>query len=201
MNRQYLFKAAVDVIFGLKSAEGQLPLRSAMIDHEKDIVAVNRHDRDQVARIAKLWAATLPKWSITLVRLNRQLDQEHGIYLLHPHGFCLAYVHNGAAKLAAIGVELEYRNKGLATALIKRIHKRVQKVGNMTSWSLGSVFPRFWAGLPFEIDTTYGEFFKNRGKFTNSISRCLLILRRLQEVQRANLTRSLPRYITGCSNT
>ena len=159
------FKAAVDVVFGLRPALGKLPLKGAMIDYGKEITVVGDINDDQITQVAALWSATLPEWPITINRLGMLLRRDHCICLLHTYGFCITYLHDGTGKLAVLGVVPEYRNKGLGTALIKQARKQLDTLGEVKNWSLGSVFPRLWAGVPFDIDGVSGEFFTHRGLY------------------------------------
>lgn len=158
------FKAAIDVIFGVTKATGALPVGIAKSSH--DIQILSNSDSEGIAKILSLWQQIFPSWSISLPRLTKLLHNDHGRYFLHDQGFCLAYLFDdGMGKIPVIGVLPEFRGKGLGTALITKAREGLKQLGEVRSFGIGSVFPRFWAGMPFDIPQEHKDFFLHRGMF------------------------------------
>lgn len=159
------FKAAVDVIFGITKATGILPIRVKRKNHE--IQVLSNPSENELQKIYNLWHQIFPKWPISLPRLTKLLQDPQGKYLIHDHGFCLAYLFaDGMAKISAIGVLPESRSQGLGTAFISKAREELNQLGEVKSFGIGSVFPRFWAGVPFDVLQEHKDFFLHRGMFS-----------------------------------
>ena len=156
------FKSAVDVIFGLTKATGILPIGSKVSPH--GIQVISGPTPEEIQNFSDLWQQIFPRWPITISRLTKLMQHKYGRYLLHEKGFCLAYLFDdGMAKISAVGVLPEFRNKGLGTALVSQARKELHEVGEVKSFGIGSVFPRFWAGVPFDMLQEHKDFFLHRG--------------------------------------
>jgi beta-N-acetylhexosaminidase len=154
------FKSAVDVIFGRAQAGGSLP-----VGNKNGTEGIRTHsgsDEDS-KKIWELWQKIFPAWPIELKRMTKMLQNEFGKHLIHEKGFCIAFNFNGMGKISAVGVLPEARCEGLGTALITRIKDELKAFGMVDSLEIGSVFPRFWAGLPINTEQEYKDFFLHRG--------------------------------------
>ena len=56
-----------------------------------------------------------------------------------------------------------FRHTGLGTALVTKAREELNKLGEVKSFGIGSVFPRFWPGVPFDMAREDKDFFLHRG--------------------------------------
>lgn len=192
------FKAAIDVVFGITKATGILPVDTKKTNYGMKVLS-NPNEGD-IQKIYDLWHQIFPTWPISILRLTKLLQNSQGKYLLHDGGFCLAYLFDdGMAKISAIGVLPQFRGKGLGTAFIFKAREELNQLGELKSFGIGSVFPRFWAGVPIDVLQEYKDFFLHRGIFLSSnLKKTSINNYRLQKIHKSNSTRSLPRYLGRC---
>lgn len=162
------FKAAVDVIFGVITAQGLLPVGNPTTKH--DIRVINPLAEADLKRLWSLWQEIFPKWSIDFRRMTKILQQPHGQHYLHDKGFCMSFLETGPhGKIAAVGVLPEHRNKGLGTAFVANaqadLRKRAEgaEMGPLKSLAFGSVFPRLWCQPPIDLPQETKKFLLHRG--------------------------------------
>ncbi|RFU32228.1 hypothetical protein B7463_g4130, partial [Scytalidium lignicola] len=123
----------------------------------KEITLFNGSD-SQIQHIWTLWNDVLKKWLVSLPRLTYILRHGGGRHYLHDHGFCLSYLVDDAnGKVAAIAVHPDHQGRGIGTALIDRAKENLKTV------RIGSIFPRFWPGVPIQLSEDIKSFFHNRG--------------------------------------
>jgi beta-N-acetylhexosaminidase len=169
------FKSAVDVIFGVTTAVGTLPVgaRPPGISSESTIRQFDGLKSD-IDHIWVLWNKIFPKWNIGRDRLEKILCRglENGRHFVHNSGFCLSFFSGGQAKISIIGVLPEHRGKGIGTSLINRaVHELKLNATDPLPLSIGSNFPRLWPGVPTDFSAEAKDFFRHRGIFLLSSSR------------------------------
>ncbi|RDL35281.1 uncharacterized protein BP5553_07212 [Venustampulla echinocandica] len=162
------FESAVDVMFGAIKPSGILPVGTRSPPN-MGIRAVTSSDKD-VDKIWSLWQEIFTKWPIQRQRLAEILYKPGWKHYLHDNGFCLAYsVGDGHARISVVGVLPGFRGKGLGTAFVRMAHAELKIVASqhgqsgLESFGIGSVFPRFWPGIPIDVPQVDKEFFLHRG--------------------------------------
>lgn len=169
------FHSAVNVMFGITAPSGTLPVgpgtkilvRSIKTASEKGI-------ESDIDKVYSMWVEVFPDWPIERKPFSQTLARSNGFHYIHPQGFCLSFLLDGNhGRIAAIGVLPKYRGQGIGIALINAAHQRLRSetstAGNLKSLGLGSVFPRFWPGVPLGVPLEYKDFFINRGKFIGEL--------------------------------
>ncbi|PVH79801.1 glycoside hydrolase family 3 protein [Cadophora sp. DSE1049] len=158
------FKSAVDIIFGVTKPLGSLPVGT--LPTKYDIMPLSKSD-DDVLHLWNLWQTILPKWPMELKRLAKSLRQEHGHHFIHEAGFVMSFFFSiegiNHGKITAVGVLPKYRGKGLGTALIAKAREALTEQGQLKSLQIGSVFPRYWPGVPIDFTQETKNFFLHRG--------------------------------------
>ncbi|KAL3424922.1 beta-N-acetylglucosaminidase [Phlyctema vagabunda] len=161
------FKAAIDVIFGVSKARGVLPVGSSEGTHEIQQFVGSDAGVDFVW---KLYNEIFPKWPMDLQKMKRFLVHPTGHHFIHEKGFCLAFLTGAEhGRITCIGVAEESRGKGIGTALIKRAQEHIRGVTFMAgrekllSFEIGSIFPRFWPGVPIYFPQESKNFLVHRG--------------------------------------
>ena len=160
------FKAAIDVVFGKTKALGKLPVCSQ--SKAPTISAYDGSD-DHINKLWVLWEEILPDWKVDRERLKQLLDSDRGKHFLHEHGLCVSYLAEpGVGKISCVGVLEEHRGKGIGTALLRKAQEALNAAAGecgLKSLSIGSVFPRFWPGVPIDFPQQEKDFFLHRGAF------------------------------------
>ncbi|RDW59792.1 hypothetical protein BP6252_12879 [Coleophoma cylindrospora] len=161
------FKAAVNFIFGKAKALGSLPVGTAINQHEVRIFDGSEKD---ITFVYDLYNKLFPQWAINRDLLTKLLNHPSGQHFVHEHGFCIAYLTNsGHGKITCVGVAEGHRNQGIGTELVTRAQEQLRGVaymvglGDLKSLGIGSVFPRFWPGVPIDFPQEVKEFFAHRG--------------------------------------
>lgn len=157
------FKAAVNVVFGVTQAQGILPVGTMAPEH--DIRALTKSNED-TSQLWKLWQEIFPTWSMDPERLAHNLREEHGRHFIHENGFVISFFFSLGGKksgfITAVGVLPEWRGKGLGTALVAKARRALTELGPLgLQW--GSVFPRFWPGIPIDLSQASKDFLLHRG--------------------------------------
>jgi len=165
------FKSAVDVIFGIRKAQGSLPVGLSVAKH--DIRLLTSSDED-CKTLWALYQEVFSKWPISLQRLTKILRNGAGKHYIHDKGFCMSFLLDGRhGKISTIGVLPGYRGKGLGTALVTRAQEELRVdaftvgMGELKDFGIGSVFPRFWPGVPIDFPEVDKDFFLHRGKHSS----------------------------------
>jgi beta-N-acetylhexosaminidase len=121
-----------------------------------------------------MWAVVFPKWPIERNRLLKLLRLNNGQHYLHDKGFCISYLMDGPqGKIVAVGVLLDFRGRGLGTALIKRARAELRAashasgMGDLKYCEIGSDFPRFWPQVPIDFAQADKDFLLHRGTFSH----------------------------------
>ncbi|TVY40999.1 Beta-hexosaminidase [Lachnellula occidentalis] len=163
------FQSAVNVMFGITKPCGSLPvgLSSNPSVRPVDHTLIKEGIELDSDKIYFLWHEVFPAWPIERELFESILLQTSGFHYIHPKGFCLSFLTNGnQGTIAAIGVLPESRGKGIGTALLTAAHQRLRMEssasGGLKSLGLGSVFPRFWPGVPVSVAQEDKDFFINR---------------------------------------
>ena len=83
-------------------------------------------------------------------------------------GLCATYsIHAGRSlvgSLAILIVDPDHRNRGIGLALHDEALQAMRANPEMSSVHLGSIFPRFFPGLPVELPESDQEWFVRRGR-------------------------------------
>ncbi|TVY27097.1 Beta-hexosaminidase [Lachnellula hyalina] len=163
------FQSAVNVIFGITTPYGSLPVGpnsnpSVRLVHLTSTKEVDGLDSD---KIYSLWQDIFPSWPIERELFRNILLRTNGFHYIHSKGFCLSFLTDGnQGTIAAMGVLPKFRGKGIGTALLTAAHQRLilesSTSGGLKSFGLGSVFPRFWPGVPVNVTQEDKDFFINR---------------------------------------
>ncbi|KAK6354113.1 hypothetical protein TWF730_008531 [Orbilia blumenaviensis] len=183
---QEALESAVSVIFGEVKATGVLPLRK-LLPLNSGILADNfqrwevhewEKRRDLYAS-ADLWKKCFgwnPNWNLNSSILSDLLDRpgnakhyvvkdprSHGKIL----GLCATYtIHAGknlVGSMALLMVDPDFRNSGIGTALHDEAFQYMRANPDIDSVQLGSIFPRFFPGLPELLPHEQKEWFTRRG--------------------------------------
>ncbi|TVY91803.1 Beta-hexosaminidase [Lachnellula willkommii] len=164
------FQSAVNVMFGITTPCGSLPVGLSSnpsvrpVDHTPAKEGIEL-DSD---KIYFLWQEIFPTWPIGRELLKDILLRTNGFHYIHSKGFCLSFLTDGnQGTIAVIGVLPKFRGKGIGTALLTAAHQRLRlessASGGLKSLGLGSVFPRFWPGVPISVAQEDKDFFVDRG--------------------------------------
>lgn len=163
------FKSAVDVLFGITQAVGQLPVGSRPVQHE-----IRRFEGTdaEIIHICTLWQEIFPTWPIEPERLNALLKLDMGSHhYLHEQGFCLSYLSgtSGSGSISCVAVRESYRGKGIGTTLMTTARQGLREssvsfgLDGLCSLILQSNIPRFWPGVPTTFPSQTKDFFTHRG--------------------------------------
>lgn len=169
------FSAALDIIFGQKTASGQLPVgaNSPFGRSGSSNITIKPYDaaRD-FEGVQNVWKAALPTYPILADRLD--------IYLSHPRshhlvarqddtvvGFCVAYDDINQGKvlchISTIAVHPSFQNRGIGTRLITEARSSFRQNQHVEKTDLVSYFPRIWPGIPTDLPLATQEWFIHRG--------------------------------------
>ncbi|KAH6684545.1 putative beta-N-acetylglucosaminidase [Halenospora varia] len=161
------FQSAVNVLFGVNKPTATLPV--GISAPTPDIKEFTRTAAD-VDKIWYMWQEIFPKWKIERLRLEKLLYQETGHHLIHDKGFCISFlVEPSHGKLSVIGVLPNARGKGVGTALVRKARQQLRSAAisdgspDLMGFGIGSVFPRFWPGVPIDLPQPTKDFFLHRG--------------------------------------
>ncbi|EEP82859.1 predicted protein [Uncinocarpus reesii 1704] len=160
------FKAAADVIFGIKQASGTLPV---CVKRTEIPVCPFDRERDMDA-VIRLWHTLLPNYAVPVHRLPGLLNRPNGSHFtVHMEsqlvGFIATYVNDDrpTAYISTLFVHPKYQSRGIGTALIVHARRHLKTTCGARSISIGSSFPRFFLGVPLDIPKASQEFFIHRG--------------------------------------
>ncbi|KAH7377982.1 putative beta-N-acetylglucosaminidase [Cadophora sp. MPI-SDFR-AT-0126] len=158
------FKSAVDIIFGMTKPLGSLPVGTQTTKY--DIWPLSKSDEDAL-HVWTLWQTIFPDWPMELKRLTHNLRQKNGHHFIHENGFVMTFFFSldgiNHGKITAVGVLPECRGKGIGSALIAKARAALTNQGQLKSLQIGSVFPRFWPGVPIDLSQEAKDFFLRRG--------------------------------------
>jgi beta-N-acetylhexosaminidase len=161
------FQWAANVMFATTEPTDYLPVRPGMLEAKPPIGAFIPATNPEDA-VHAMWRAIFPNWPIPIDYLTSVINKPIGKHVICSTGFCLSflsrYVHG---RIAVVGVLPEYRGKGMGTFLLRRarglLELEASKSGGLKTLSLGSVFPRFWPGVPTNVPQEHKNFFAKRG--------------------------------------
>jgi len=159
------FKSAVNIIFGVTKPMGSLPVGTPPTKY--NIRPLSKSDED-ISHLWNIWETIFPQWPMELRRLAQNLRHNHGHHFIHDNGFVMSFffsldgVNHG--KITAVGVLPEYRGRGLGTGLIAKAREALAEQGPLKSLQIGSVFPRYWPGVPIDFTPKTKHFFLHRGQ-------------------------------------
>ncbi|KAK6511550.1 hypothetical protein TWF481_000465 [Arthrobotrys musiformis] len=179
-------ESAASVLFGEVKPTGVLPLRKLLpptsgIPHDS-FQRWEVHEwekRRDLYASADLWKKCFgwnPNWNLNSSILSDLLDRpgnakhyvvkdprSHGKIL----GLCATYtIHAGKSlvgSMALLMVDPDFRNSGIGTALHDEAFQFMRAHPEIDSVQLGSIFPRFFPGLPELLPKEQKEWFKRRG--------------------------------------
>ncbi|CZS92907.1 uncharacterized protein RAG0_03417 [Rhynchosporium agropyri] len=141
------FKSAMDVIFGITTPIGALPVGSVPKIHH--IRRLSKSD-EEISQLWNLWQKIFPKWPVELKRLATNLRGEHSHHFIREKGFVMSYIFSldgiNHGKITAVGVLPEYQGTWPRNCF------------------LGSVFPHFWPGVPIDFPQETKDFLLHRFK-------------------------------------
>ncbi|XMA12179.1 hypothetical protein WAI453_004970 [Rhynchosporium graminicola] len=193
------FKSAMDVIFGITTPIGALPVGSVPKIHH--IRRLSKSD-EEISQLWNLWQKIFPKWPVELKRLATNLRGEHSHHFIHEKGFVMSYIFSldgvNHGKITAVGVLPEYQGHGLGTALLAKAREALLEGRQLKSLQLGSVFPHFWPGVPIDFPQETKDFLLHRFKLypgTSGQMRAFIdpiTYFRLPKTHRAHSARFLP---------
>ncbi|KAF3206303.1 hypothetical protein TWF679_008820 [Orbilia oligospora] len=179
-------ESAVSIIFGEVKATGVLPLRKSLpLNSGAPVDSFQRWEvhewekRRDLYASADLWKKCFgwnPSWNLNSGILSDLLDRpgnakhyvvkdprSHGKIL----GLCATYtIHAGKSlvgSMALLMVDPDFRNSGIGTALHDEAFQFMRAHPEIDSVQLGSIFPRFFPGLPELLPKEQKEWFKRRG--------------------------------------
>lgn len=166
------FSAAADVIFGVAPAKGVLPVRprKALAAAATAVVPFNVHS--DLEQVAKIWNAALPGYPLPAESLQRLLDRSNGHHFVARIGsavvgLCAAYttvnLGNTTGQISVLIVDPAKQGQGIGTALLMETRSYFRTRFGLVNLTLGSVFPRFWPGIPTDLPPSIPEFFIHRG--------------------------------------
>lgn len=166
------FKAAADVLFGTSSAKGQLPVQQPQLPHE----VRNFSSLDHQDQTVSLWHEALPGYQVPKSHLADLLNRPRGNhFVVHQGsaiiGFVATFIQPPQPSKAsdppkglitAVLVSPSRQNTGIGTALLQHARNFLCSQGCI-SISIGSTFPRFFPGLPTDIEKPHHDWFLRRG--------------------------------------
>lgn len=178
--------AAVSIIFGETRPSAVVPFKRFLASPSSHQNPLSRFQRWEVCQWEKrrdiyasadLWKKCLGRrWPLDALTLSNLLDrpgQSKHFVVKDPIasgkilGLCATYtIHAGknlVGSLAMLMVDPEYRNRGIGMALHDEALQAMRTNPEMTSVHLGSIFPRFFPGLPVEIPEPDQAWFSRRG--------------------------------------
>ncbi|KAI9734309.1 MAG: hypothetical protein M1834_002413 [Cirrosporium novae-zelandiae] len=135
--------------------------------------------------VYELWEKTLSAtYPITKERLTDLLTRDHGrhfaaLLVTDPSdwrewpiiGFIATYMYGGGGDdgetrngyISVIMVDPVHQRKGLGSAMVEWAQHMLYKKYGIEKLPVGSVFPRFWPGVPKDLSKNALEFFENEG--------------------------------------
>lgn len=164
------FEAAANVIFGVSSAKGKLPVAPGKSTVSP--VKVTPFDASDVEQLATLWNVTLPTYPLSVEHMRVLVIREKAHHFVGRIGstlvgFCLAYTAENQGKtsghIAALAVDPKYQGQGIGTALLAESRAYLRNQFGLNNVALGSTFPRFWPGIPRDLPVKIQDFFVHRG--------------------------------------
>ncbi|KAK6541801.1 hypothetical protein TWF694_007582 [Orbilia ellipsospora] len=182
-------ESAASAIFGEIVATGVLPFRRkpnlgglqqlGQIDNFKRWEVLQWEKRRDLYASADLWKKCFEwneNWKLDVSTLSDLLDrpyQSKHFVVLDPRahgrilGLCATYTIRAGkglvGSMAMLMVDPEQRNKGIGLALHDEAFQYMRASGVIESVQLGSIFPRFFPGIPEEIPSREQEWFLHRG--------------------------------------
>ncbi|KAL2003615.1 hypothetical protein VTN02DRAFT_3161 [Thermoascus thermophilus] len=166
------FSAAADVIFGAAPAKGTLPVGPGKVREATAATVMPFNVQNDLDQVAKIWNAALPGYPLPAENLRILLDQANGHHFVARTdstivGFCAAYttVNQGetTGQIAALVVDPTKQGQGIGTALLRETRSYFRTHFGLVNLALGSIFPRFWPGIPADLPPSVPEFFIHRG--------------------------------------
>lgn len=165
------FKAAADVLFGVSTAKGKLPV-SQIKEAQSSATVAPFDDAGDFGQLATVWNASLPTYRLSTEHLRKMVVRESGHHFVARIGstlvgFCLAYTNPGEnvtdGYIAVLAVDPKYQCQGVGTALLTETRAYFRNQFGLNSLTLGSSFPRFWPGIPKDLPANVQDFFIHRG--------------------------------------
>lgn len=169
------FSAALDIIFGRKTASGRLPVgaNSLFGSSSSSKITIKQYDaaRDFYG-VLNVWKTALPTYPVPEDRLNTYLSHPRSHHLVAHHdgavvGFCVAYDSVNKDKIlchiSAVAVHPSLQNRGIGTRLITEARSAFRQNQRVEKTELVSYFPRIWPGLPTDLPPATQDWFIHRG--------------------------------------
>ncbi|PGH21421.1 hypothetical protein AJ80_03212 [Polytolypa hystricis UAMH7299] len=159
------FIAAVDVIFGACEPQGILPVLKS--PKQRPIVQFDK-DRD-MSQVIELWHRVLPQYAVpgdVLANLLNRSNSAHFVVRENDEllGFVATFLNDGSSSfISALLVNPTYQSRGIGSSLISYARKYLRNERKSTSITVGSSSPRFWPGVPLDIQKSAYSFFAHRG--------------------------------------
>ncbi|KAF3920442.1 Beta-hexosaminidase [Dactylellina cionopaga] len=177
-------ESAASAIFGEITPTGSLPFYRKSIPGQS-LQPGRRWEVHQWEKRRDLYASTdlwkkcfdwNEKWKLNSATLSDLLDRPyqskhfvvkdpraHGRIL----GLCATYTiragKNTVGSMAMVMVDPDFRNQGIGLALHDQAFQYMRSTGLIESVQLGSIFPRFFPGLPEELPVADQDWFLRRG--------------------------------------
>lgn len=166
------FSASADFIFGAAPAKGTLPVGPGKVREATAATVMPFDVQNDLDQVANIWNAALPGYPLLAENLRILLDQSNGHHFVARIdstivGFCAAYttVNQGktTGQIAALIADPTKQGQGIGTALLRETRSYFRTQFGLVNLALGSIFPRFWPGIPADLPPSVPEFFIHRG--------------------------------------
>ena len=190
-------EAAAAVLFGEKPASGILPFQRSTNRQQRRWLVEDWEKRRDLYASADLWKDCLgDEWPLDESTLSVLLDRPgsaHHFVVKNPSnnellGLCVTYTIAAGqtlfGSLAVLLVRPTHRNLGIGLSLHDVAVKALRNIRGISAIQLGSIFPRFFPGLPVDLPAGDLDWFAHRGKrsYTQTILEPLnLIQYRLED--------------------
>lgn len=163
------FTSAVDILYGAARAKGKLPVG---LQASIKAFVIQPFDGKDMNQLTQAWNICLPGYALPTSRMEVLLSNSDGHHFVAKKGedllgFCLAFTTSNdgrmAAYIAALGVLPQHQGQGIGTALLAAVRDHLRKEFGIFAFKIGSVFPRFWPGVPTDLSPNATKFLTHRG--------------------------------------
>lgn len=134
------------------------------------------------AAVSDLWDRTFPTYPIAKDHLALLLDQSNSHHFVLSEqsaliGFCACYIRHdsspnhddpnaepaGTGFLTFIIISPGYQGRGYGTQLLQHCIAHLWNKTRVKDIAIGSIFPRFWSGIPTDLSPKIPAFFSKNG--------------------------------------
>ncbi|KAL3479279.1 FAD binding domain-containing protein [Aspergillus californicus] len=138
----------------------------------KSKIEVTPFNHDDLPEITRIWESALHLYPLPTENLQKLIPKPNAHHLIARIeskivGFCLAYTTTQpsptSGHLAVLAVDPESQGQGVGSALVTETLAQFRAEFKPCLLELGSSFPRFWPGVPTDLDPAVLDFFEHRG--------------------------------------